>query len=404
MPLLKLDKASLNFGTHIVLDEVDFEIKRGTRIGLLGRNGTGKTTLMKVIEGSVILDGGERWVRPTLKIAWLEQSLLNADDQSVYDTVADGLTEIGALLKSYNHLIENFETTDSVQLEHIQNELEAKDGWSLSQKIDTIISQLQLPPKKLMRELSGGWRKRVALARALVREPDLLLLDEPTNHLDIPAIEWLEKSLQDYKGALLTISHDRRFLQNVANKIVELDRGHLRQLEGTFERFLRFRAEQLANEETAAKLFDKKLAQEEVWIRQGIKARRTRNEGRVRSLEKMRQERSSRRELQGNAKFKVSGAEKSGKIVADINNISHQFGDSPIVRNFSTTIMRGDRIGIIGANGAGKSTLLKIILGQLNPTEGEVKLGTKLEIVYFDQLRDNLDLEKNLIDNVCGGQ
>jgi len=404
MPLLKLDKASLNFGTHIVLDEVDFEIKRGTRIGLLGRNGTGKTTLMKVIEGSVILDGGERWVRPTLKIAWLEQSLLNADDQSVYDTVADGLTEIGALLKSYNHLIENFETTDSVQLEHIQNELEAKDGWSLSQKIDTIISQLQLPPKKLMRELSGGWRKRVALARALVREPDLLLLDEPTNHLDIPAIEWLEKSLQDYKGALLTISHDRRFLQNVANKIVELDRGHLRQLEGTFERFLRFRAEQLANEETAAKLFDKKLAQEEVWIRQGIKARRTRNEGRVRSLEKMRQERSSRRELQGNAKFKVSDAEKSGKIVADINNISHQFGDSPIVRNFSTTIMRGDRIGIIGANGAGKSTLLKIILGQLNPTEGEVKLGTKLEIVYFDQLRDNLDLEKNLIDNVCGGQ
>ena len=217
MPLLKLDKASLNFGTHIVLDEVDFEIKRGTRIGLLGRNGTGKTTLMKVIEGSVILDGGERWVRPTLKIAWLEQSLLNADDQSVYDTVADGLTEIGALLKRYNHLIENFETTDSVQLEHIQNELEAKDGWSLSQKIDTIISQLQLPPKKLMRELSGGWRKRVALARALVREPDLLLLDEPTNHLDIPAIEWLEKSLQDYKGALLTISHDRRFLQNVAN-------------------------------------------------------------------------------------------------------------------------------------------------------------------------------------------
>ena len=217
MPLLKLDKASLNFGTHIVLDEVDFAIKRGTRIGLLGRNGTGKTTLMKVIEGSVILDGGERWVRPTLKIAWLEQSLLNADDQSVYDTVADVLTEIEALLKRYNHLIENFETTDSVQLEHIQNELEAKDGWSLSQKIDTIISQLQLPPKKLMRELSGGWRKRVALARALVREPDLLLLDEPTNHLDIPAIEWLEKSLQDYKGALLTISHDRRFLQNVAN-------------------------------------------------------------------------------------------------------------------------------------------------------------------------------------------
>ena len=404
MPLLKLDKASLNFGTHVVLDEVDFEIKRGTRIGLLGRNGAGKTTLMKVIEGSVVLDGGERWVRPAIKIAWLEQSLLNADDQSVYDAVADGLAETGALLKQYHRLIENFETTDPTELEHIQDELEAKDGWSLSQKIDTIISQLQLPPNTLMRELSGGWRKRVALARALVREPDLLLLDEPTNHLDIPAIEWLEKNLQDYKGALLIISHDRRFLQNVANKIVELDRGHLRQFEGTFERFLRFRAEQLANEETANKLFDRKLAQEEVWIRQGIKARRTRNEGRVRSLEKMRRERSSRRELQGNAKFKVSGAEKSGKIVADINNISHQFDDNPIVKNFSTTIMRGDRIGLVGANGAGKSTLLKIILGQLQPTEGEVKLGTKLEIVYFDQLRDTLDLEKNLIDNVCGGQ
>ena len=404
MPLLKLDKASLNFGTHVVLDEVDFEIKRGTRIGLLGRNGAGKTTLMKVIEGSVVLDGGERWVRPAIKIAWLEQSLLNADDQSVYDAVADGLAETGALLKQYHRLIENFETTDPTELEHIQDELEAKDGWSLSQKIDTIISQLQLPPNRLMRELSGGWRKRVALARALVREPDLLLLDEPTNHLDIPAIEWLEKNLQDYKGALLIISHDRRFLQNVANKIVELDRGHLRQFEGTFERFLRFRAEQLANEETANKLFDRKLAQEEVWIRQGIKARRTRNEGRVRSLEKMRRERSSRRELQGNAKFKVSGAEKSGKIVADINNISHQFDDNPIVKNFSTTIMRGDRIGLVGANGAGKSTLLKIILGQLQPTEGEVKLGTKLEIVYFDQLRDTLDLEKNLIDNVCGGQ
>ena len=404
MPLLKLDKASLNFGTHVVLDEVDFEIKRGTRIGLLGRNGAGKTTLMKVIEGSVVLDGGERWVRPTIKIAWLEQSLLNADDQSVYDAVADGLAETGALLKKYHRLIENFETTDPTELEHIQDELEAKDGWSLSQKTDTIISQLQLPPNKLMRELSGGWRKRVALARALVREPDLLLLDEPTNHLDIPAIEWLEKNLQDYKGALLIISHDRRFLQNVANKIVELDRGHLRQFEGTFERFLRFRAEQLANEETANKLFDRKLAQEEVWIRQGIKARRTRNEGRVRSLEKMRRERSLRRELQGNAKFKVSGAEKSGKIVADIINISHQFDNNPIVKNLSTTIMRGDRIGLVGANGAGKSTLLKIILGQLQPTEGEVKLGTKLEIVYFDQLRDTLDLEKNLIDNVCGGQ
>ena len=315
MPLLKLDKASLNFGTHVVLDEVDFEIKRGTRIGLLGRNGAGKTTLMKVIEGSVVLDGGERWVRPAIKIAWLEQSLLNADDQSVYDAVADGLAETGALLKQYHRLIENFETTDPTELEHIQDELEAKDGWSLSQKIDTIISQLQLPPNKLMRELSGGWRKRVALARALVREPDLLLLDEPTNHLDIPAIEWLEKNLQDYKGALLIISHDRRFLQNVANKIVELDRGHLRQFEGTFERFLRFRAEQLANEETANKLFDRKLAQEEVWIRQGIKARRTRNEGRVRSLEKCAEKEVRGESCRGMPNSKLVVPKSRGKLL-----------------------------------------------------------------------------------------
>ena len=404
MPLLKLDKAALNFGTHIILDSVDFEIKRGARIGLLGRNGTGKTTLMKVIEGSVVLDGGERWIRPEVQIAWVEQTLLNADDQSVYDTVADGLAEVGKLLKKYHHLIENYENADSTELERLQGELEAKDGWSLSQKVDTIISQLQLPPHKLMRELSGGWRKRVALARALVREPDLLLLDEPTNHLDIPAIEWPANNLLEYKGALLIISHDRRFLQNVANKIVELDRGHLRQFDGTFERFLRFRSEQLANEETANKLFDKKLAQEEVWIRQGIKARRTRNEGRVRSLEKMREERGTRRNLQGNAKFQVSSAERSGKIVADITDVSHRFDNNPILKDFSTTIMRGDRIGLVGSNGAGKSTLLKIILGQLVPTEGKVKLGTKLEIVYFDQLRESLDLEKNLIDNVCGGQ
>lgn len=404
MPLLKLDKAALNFGTHIILDNIDFEIKRGARIGLLGRNGAGKTTLMKIIKGSVALDGGERWVRPEIRIAWLEQSLLSADEQSVYDTVADGLAETGKLLKKYHYLIENYENADPTELERVQNQLEAKDGWSLSQKVDTIISQLQLPPQKLMRELSGGWRKRVALARALVREPDLLLLDEPTNHLDIPAIEWLEKNLQEYKGALLIISHDRRFLQNVANNIVELDRGNLRQFEGTFERFLRFRSEQLANEETANKLFDKKLAQEEVWIRQGIKARRTRNEGRVRSLEKMREERSSRRNLQGNARFQVSGAERSGKIVAEISEVSHQFDGNPIVKDFSSTIMRGDRIGLVGANGAGKSTLLKIILGQLAPSEGKVKLGTKLEIVYFDQLRESLDLEKNLIDNVCGGQ
>lgn len=404
MPLLRLDKASLNFGTHVLLDEVDFEIKRGARIGLLGRNGAGKTTLMKVIEGIMGLDGGERWLRPGVKVAWLEQSLPDADEQTVYDLVADGLAEVGDLLKQYHHLTSNYEDADMAQLERVQSALEAKDGWSLSQKVDTVISQLDLPADKLMKELSGGWRKRVALARALVREPELLLLDEPTNHLDIPAIEWLEKQLQDYHGALMLITHDRSFLQNVANKIVELDRGHLYQFEGTFERFLRFRAEQLAAEETANKLFDKKLAEEEVWIRQGIKARRTRNEGRVRALEAMRKERGERRVQQGKANFQVSSAERSGKIVAELSEITQRFGDKLVINKLSTTVMRGDRIGLVGANGAGKSTLLKILLGQLQPTEGKVKLGTKLEVAYFDQLREHLDLEKNLIDNVCGGQ
>ena len=404
MPLLRLDKASLNFGTHVLLDEVDFEIKRGARIGLLGRNGAGKTTLMKVIEGIMGLDGGERWLRPGVKVAWLEQSLPDADEQTVYDLVADGLAEVGDLLKQYHHLTSNYEDADMAQLERVQSALEAKDGWSLSQKVDTVISQLDLPADKLMKELSGGWRKRVALARALVREPELLLLDEPTNHLDIPAIEWLEKQLQDYHGALMLITHDRSFLQNVANKIVELDRGHLYQFEGTFERFLRYRAEQLAAEESANKLFDKKLAEEEVWIRQGIKARRTRNEGRVRALEAMRKERSDRRVQQGKANFQVSSADRSGKIVAELTDITQRFGYKLVINNLSTTVMRGDRIGLVGANGAGKSTLLKILLGQLVPTEGKVKLGTKLEVAYFDQLREHLDLEKNLIDNVCGGQ
>ena len=404
MPLIRLDKISLNFGTHILLDDVNFEIKRGSRIGLLGRNGAGKTTLMKLVAGVIHPDGGDRWIRPGVKVAWLEQSLPNADEQTVYDFVADGLAEVGALLKRYHHLTLDYDTGSSAELELVQAELESKDGWSLSQKVDTVITQLELPQDKHMSELSGGWRKRVALARALVREPDLLLLDEPTNHLDIPAIEWLERQLLDYRGALMLITHDRSFLQNVSNKIVELDRGTLYQFDGGFNRFLRYRAEQAAAEESLNKLFDKKLAEEEVWIRQGIKARRTRNEGRVRALESMRKERSERRERYGKANIKLDIAERSGKIVAELKNISHSFGDTRIIDDFSSSIMRGDRIGIIGANGAGKSTLIKIILGQIVPTAGEIKLGTKLEVAYFDQLREHLDMEKNLIDNVCGGQ
>jgi ATP-binding cassette subfamily F protein uup len=359
---------------------------------------------MKVIAGSMQPDSGERWLRPGVEVAWLEQSLPEADEQSVYDMVAGGLAEVGELLKRYHHLITDYENADMSELERVQGQLEAKQGWSLGQKVDTVITQLQLPANKLMSELSGGWRKRVALARALVREPEFLLLDEPTNHLDVPAIEWLEKQLQDYSGAVLLVTHDRTFLQNVVNKIVEIDRGHLYEFEGTFQKFLDFREQQLASEDRANKLFDKKLAQEEVWIRQGIKARRTRNEGRVRALEALRRERSERRELQGSAKFKLNNTENSGKIVAELEGISHSFDGRIVIKDFSTTVMRGDRIGIVGANGAGKSTLLKILLGKLTAQEGTVKLGSKLQIAYFDQLREHLDMEKNLIDNVSGGQ
>ena len=403
MPLVRLDKVALNFGTHILLDEVDFTLKKGSKIGLLGRNGAGKTTFMKVIAGSMQPDSGERWLRPGVEVAWLEQSLPEADEQSVYDMVAGGLAEVGELLKQYHHMIADYENADMAKLERVQGELEAKQGWSLGQKVDTVITQLQLPADKLMSELSGGWRKRVALARALVREPEFLLLDEPTNHLDVPAIEWLEKQLQEYNGAVLLVTHDRTFLQNVVNKIVEIDRGHLYEFEGTFQKFLDFREQQLASEERANKLFDKKLAEEEVWIRQGIKARRTRNEGRVRALEALRLERGARRELEGSAKFKLNTTESSGKIVAELEDISHSFGDRDVIKDFSTTVMRGDRIGIVGANGAGKSTLLKILLGKLTAQQGTVKLGSKLEVAYFDQLREHLDMDKNLIDNVSGG-
>lgn len=404
MPLLRLDKVSIHFGSHVLLDAVDLTVHKGTKIGLLGRNGAGKTTLMKIMAGSVVPDGGERWLRPGVEIAWLDQSLPAATEQSVYDMVAGALPELGELLTQYHHLIADFDHADMKKLDRVQAQLEARDGWNLSQKVDTVISQLQLPPDKLMSELSGGWRRRVALACALVREPEVLFLDEPTNHLDIPAIEWLETQLQAYRGALLLVTHDRNFLKQVVNNIVELDRGQLYQFEGDYHKFLRYRQQQLAAEERANALFDKKLAQEEVWIRQGIKARRTRNEGRVRALEALRSERSARRELQRSASFKVDAAAASGKFVAELIEVSHGFDGLSVIKDFSTTILRGDRIGIVGANGAGKSTLLKILLGKLAPESGTVKLGSKLEIAYFDQLRETLDLEKNLIDNVCGGQ
>jgi len=404
MPLLRIDKASLHYGNLDLLDGVDFSVTRGTRLGLLGRNGAGKTSLLKVLAGEIALDSGERWLGPGTRIAWLQQDLPIADEQTVYDVVASGLAETGRLLAEYHHLVQTHYLQSMAALSHLQQKLEALDGWRLQQRVETTITQLDLPADASMSALSGGWRRRVALAQALVSNPDILLLDEPTNHLDIPAIRWLEEQLRNFKGALILITHDRRFLQNVANWMAELDRGHLTLWQGDYQGFLRHREQQLLAEERANELFDRKLAQEEVWIRQGIKARRTRNEGRVRALKGLREERSQRRERMGNAGFLLDDAAKSGKIVAELKHVAHRFGGNEVIRDFSTVIQRGDRIGIVGANGAGKTTLVKIILGELQPTAGEVTRGTRLEIAYSDQLREYLDPEKNLIDNVCGGQ
>jgi ATP-binding cassette subfamily F protein uup len=401
MPLLKLDKVDLHYGTHTLLDHIELSVRAGDRIGLLGRNGAGKTTLLKVINGLIVPDSGERWLRPGTKIAYLDQALPQADDQDVYDVVAHGLVDVGDHLARYHHCILE---GDMDGLAEAQSALEAMDGWRLQQKVDSVISQLQLPGDAMMSTLSGGWRRRVALGKALVSEPEILMLDEPTNHLDIPAIEWLESQLQSYPGAIIFVTHDRAFLQQVANTIIELDRGHLRCWEGRYQDFLTFRDQQLSAEERENTLFDKRLAEEEKWIRQGIKARRTRNEGRVRALKSMRQERSQRREKTGTAEFSMESADRSGKRVAELEHVSQSYDGKAVISDFSTLVSRGDRIGIVGANGAGKSTLIKILLGELEPDEGKVTLGTKLEVAYFDQLRVHLDPEKNLIDNVCGGQ
>ncbi len=405
MSLIELKKAGLHYGTQILLDGIDLTIERGQRVCLIGRNGAGKSSLLKVLAGDVLLDDGVVWRQPTLKIARLEQDLPEADNLSVYDVVASGLQEAGTLLAQYHHLLAHVDDEKSLEkLAQVQQAIDSVDGWSLQQRVDTVITRLDLPMDKTMAELSGGWRRRVALAKALVVEPDLLLLDEPTNHLDVLAIEWLEKQVLEFRGAVVFITHDRSLLQSLATDIVELDRGHIRSWHGDYASFLEFREQQLAEEERHNALFDKRLAEEEVWIRQGIKARRTRNEGRVRALKAMRNERSDRRELQGKAKIEINSGGLSGKLVAELNNVSHGYDGKIIIDNFTSTVIRGDRIGFIGPNGAGKSTLLKIILGQLQPDEGEVNCGTNLEVAYFDQLRDQLDLEKSAVDNVSEGR
>ena len=404
MPLLRLDEVELHFGTHVILDRVSMNLDSGQRVGLLGRNGAGKTTLFKILAGELNPDAGERWLKPGARLARLEQELPDGEDVTVYDVVAGGLEAAGRLLARYHQIIASGSEADMDELANIQQALEAEDGWQLQQRVETVISQLGLPTDTSMAALSGGWRRRVSLARALVTQPDILLLDEPTNHLDIPTIEWLEGHLKSFRGALVVISHDRRFLQNCVTSMAELERGHMSLWQGDYRGFLQFREQELASEARANALFDKKLAEEEVWIRQGIKARRTRNEGRVRALEALREERSQRRERQGTANFSVEDARASGKLVTELKDVSFSWASRPIVDRFSTIIQRGDRVGIVGRNGIGKTTLVKLLLGELQPESGEVQVGTRLEVAYSDQLRGQLDPEANLIDNICGGQ
>ncbi len=406
MTLLKFSNVSLAFGTSPLLDQVSWQIARGERVCIIGRNGTGKSSMLRLINGQQKVDDGEIWRAPGLKIGELPQELPPADERTVFDVVAEGLDGVGALLAEYHHLSQNIHTAEDLdKLMHVQQDLEARDGWRLQQLVDSTLSRLQLPADKTLAELSGGWRRRVLLAQALVAEPDLLLLDEPTNHLDIGAIAWLEEALLGFNGAVLFITHDRAFLQSIATRILELDRGNLIDWNGDYASFLVHKEQQLAAEETANALFDKRLAQEEVWIRQGIKARRTRNEGRVRALKELRVERSERRERQGKASFQIDVAEKSGKQVLVMENASFAHpGGEPLIRDFSMVLQVGDRIGLLGANGSGKTTLLKLLLGDLQPTSGKVAAGTRLEIAYFDQLRHQLDLEKTVVDNLSEGR
>ncbi|OUS27471.1 ABC transporter ATP-binding protein ['Osedax' symbiont bacterium Rs2_46_30_T18] len=404
MPIIRLEKASIAFGSRPLLEKVDFIIDPGERVGLVGLNGAGKSTLMKVVTGEVHLDGGEIWVDPGCQISVLNQILPAADDRKVWDVVAEGLSEAVSLRKDYDLLVNNTDAKSLKKLEKLQHKLEAVDGWMLEQKVEQVLTRLKLNGNALMNSLSGGWRRRAALGAALVTQPQLLLLDEPTNHLDISTIEWLEKQLLDFKGGLLFVSHDRSMVNALATRIIELDRGVLTSFVGNYESYVKQKEVLLEQEERNNALFDKRLAEEEVWIRQGIKARRTRNEGRVRALQSLRKERSNRLDRQGKANFNFEEASKSGKLVTCLEGVSLSYADKSVIKNLDLTVQRGDRIGLIGPNGAGKSSLLKLILGENQPDSGKVTFGTKIEVAYFDQLRGQLEPEKSVVDNIAGGR
>ena len=407
MALISLSKAQLAFGHVALLDHADFSLEAGERVGLIGRNGTGKSSLLRIIAGVFPLDDGLLTKQQNLRIAYVEQEPVIDPNLSVFDAVAEGVHEVSGLLTEYDALAAQLGGADDDALmdrmQQIQLQLDVNDGWNLNNRVETTLHRLSLDPSNVISTLSGGMKKRVALARALVAAPDVLILDEPTNHLDFTSILWLEELLRDFKGSVLFITHDRRFLDNVASRIVELDRGRLQSYPGNFTAYQIRKAEQLEIEAVENAKFDKVLAQEEVWIRKGVEARRTRNEGRVRRLESLRLERGSRRDQQGQVKMSLSDAERSGKIVAELTDICKSFGSKRIVQNFSATIMRGDKVGLIGMNGAGKTTLLRMILGEDQPDSGEVRQGSRMQIAYFDQMRAQLDDEMSLADTISPG-
>ncbi|MCG9597432.1 ABC transporter ATP-binding protein [Vibrio sp. Isolate25] len=408
MALLTINNGLLAYGDHPLLDNADFALQENERVCLVGRNGAGKSTLMKVLAGEVTLDDGKLTVTQDVVVSRLEQDPPRNQEGTVFDYVAGGLAEIGEHLKIYQDQLDLIATQPTEQninkLARIQEQLEHSGAWRFEDRIKNVLGALKLDGHTKLTDLSGGWQRKAALARALVRDPDVLLLDEPTNHLDVTTIEWLENFLKDFRGSIIFISHDRAFIKSMATRIVDLDRGKLASFPGNYDNYLVDKEEMLRVEEMQNAEFDKKLAQEEVWIRQGIKARRTRNEGRVRALKKLREERKDRREVQGKANIQVDDAARSGKIVFEAESINFNIDGKPIVKDFSFNIMRGDRIALIGPNGCGKSTLLKLLLGDLQPDSGRLHCGTKLEVAYFDQYREMLDPEKSVIDNLADGK
>jgi ATP-binding cassette subfamily F protein uup len=407
MAVISLSNAQLAFGHVALLDHAEFSLEPAERVGLIGRNGTGKSSLLKIIAGSSKLDDGLMVMQQGLKIAYVEQEPHFSPDMSVFDAVAAGLGDLPGLLAEYDHLTTQFGgDNDEALMERmheIQMRLDAADAWTLNNRVETTLDRLNLEKSSLMGTLSGGMQKRVALACALVSAPDVLLLDEPTNHLDFTSIMWLEGLLRDFRGSVLFITHDRSFLDNVATRIIELDRGRLLSFPGNFSTYQNRKAELLENEEVENAKFDKFLAQEEVWIRKGVQARRTRDEGRVRRLEQLRLQRSARRDQQGQVKLDVATGDRSGKIVAELVEVNKSFGDRLIVNNFSATILRGDKVGLIGPNGAGKTTLLKLILGEEQADSGTIRQGSRLQVAYFDQMRAQLNEEASLADTIAPG-